>query len=152
MGLSRLSTRCWRISLLAVGLVSAVVMTTGSTEAWASFTKSTTAASATYSTGTLAAPTSLRCTSVVSASVDLAWTAPTGVTTPSLLRYDVKRKPSGGSFTTISTSQTATTLHDVPGLLGTFVYVVNASYRNWTSPDSATETVTFAAITSLCSP
>ena len=151
MGLSRPSTRTGRISLLTAGVISALLVSGGSPDAWANFKKTTTAVSATYATGTLTAPTSLHCTSVVSTGVNLAWTAPTGVTTPSLLRYNVKRKPNGGAFTTISTSQSATTISDSPGL-GTFIYVVNASYRNWTGPDSATETVTFAVVLSLCNP
>ena len=135
---------------VAVALFALAAVSGAPTEAWANFKKTTTTASATYSSGTLAAPTSLHCTSIIGLGVDLAWTAPTGVTTPSLLRYTVKRKQGAGAYSNRGTNLTTTTFHDT-GVLGSFDYVVSASYQSWTGPNSGIDTVTFAAITSLCS-
>lgn len=136
-------------ALLTVAAFVLTAVNGASTAAWASFNTSSATVSATYATGTLTAPTSLHCTSVGLASVTLAWTAPTGVTTPSLLRYTVKRRQGTNAFAAIATGLTAVTYTD-PGVLGTFDYVVSASYQNWTGPNSSTDTVTFAVV-SVCS-
>lgn len=150
----RRTDRAVRLALTAAVTLAAITLaTTGAGVAGASFTSAPTPPVLTLSSATLAAPSSLLCANVVGSSVTLAWTAPTGVTTPSLLRYTVSRRVSGvGSYVDLNaTPQAGTTYQDVPGVFGKFDYVVRTSYWSWTSANTLPDTVTFALLLSFCS-
>ena len=120
--------------LAVVAAVSLVVALVGSAPiTLARFTSSATP-TASFSTGSLAAPTSLA-SSVSAGVVTLTWT-PTVTTTAT--GYDVLRSATSGSgYSVVSsvTPRTAATANNSPGT-GTWYYVLQASYQSWRSTNS----------------
>lgn len=109
-------------------------------------------ATRTDATGSLAAPTNVRCTLNLPTTTLMAWDAPSGVTTPSLLRYTVKRATDGSSsYTTLVSNQTGTSYTTTDPGNGQFDYIVIASYNNWTSPSSVILNMRWRATGATCS-
>lgn len=121
-------------------------------EAYAGFTQSG-SASNTVATGSLSAPTGLGCDTISLLSITLSWTAPSGVSTPSTLRYTVKRKQGtsvGTAYVAVQSGlATATYTGLAPGT-GKYSYVVSASYNGWVSADSISEVANFKVSGSSC--
>ncbi len=133
-------------------LISLVALHPG--EALASFKRGAGVTGQINATGALAAPTNLECSAISGSSVSLVWDGVSGMPSPSLLRYTVKRKTgtsASTAYTTVATNLTGTSYTEAaPGVLQSFSYVVSASYRNWTSANSPSEVARFFLISNTC--
>jgi hypothetical protein len=97
-----------------------------------------------FATDTLDPPSGLTAT-VTGTTVDLDWTA-----SPDLYvtGYEVRRSTTSGSgYTTVGTPS-GTTFSDTGLAVGTYFYVVRATYANWTSADSNEVSATVGGSTS----
>ena len=147
-----MNTSAWRRSIAAAALASAVVA--GSIQAAFATFSNTTARSATYSTGVLAAPAGVgagrgACTILTSSTVVVTWTQ-----TPSVFAdgYEVFRSTTNGSgYTSIGsvTGRATTTFSDTTVAFSTtYYYIVRATRNSWRSPNSTQGSVTTPTI--LC--
>jgi len=133
------------VSLICVGL-GALVLTVAGT-AYASFSTSVSQSNS-VSSGQLVAPTGLAaahgtCTTLVSDSVNLSWTATTSTIADG---YEIFRgTASGGPYSSIGTvsGRTTTTYTDSGRpFITTYYYVVQAKRNNWRSANSAQASIT----------
>lgn len=140
-----------RVAVIVVS--SALTLGALSPFAYATFKRTIAVSGQTNASGSLAAPTNLECSGISGSSVTLTWDAVSGVSTPSLLRYTVKRKTgtsSSTAYTNVATNLTTTSYTEAAAGIGSYSYVVSASYRNWTGPNSTSEVARFFIISNTC--
>lgn len=140
-----------RVAVIFVG--TALAIGAVSPFAYATFKRNVVVAGQSNATGTLAAPTNLECGAISGSSVTLTWDAVSGVSTPSLIRYTVKRKTgtsASTAYTNVATNLTTNSYTEAAAGIGSYSYVVSASYRNWTGPNSTSEVARFFIISNTC--
>lgn len=130
-----ISPRSRRVRLVAAAAAASLAIVTGGSLAFAVFSNTKSVGSNTFTTSTMAAPTGLAAAGGATKIV-LTWTA---TTTSYATGYNVLRgTASGGPYTQIAqvTPRTATTYTDSPAA-GTYYYVLQAYFQNWTSANSS---------------
>lgn len=131
-----------RVAALAA-LVSLVVIATAAPVSLARLGSSKTS-TASFTTGSLAAPTSLTASANSSGVVTLGWTA---TSSTKATGYDVLRSTTSGSgYTVVATvtPRTAVSTTNSPGN-GTFYYVLQSAFQNWRSASSNEASVTIGS-------
>ncbi|HLI56047.1 MAG TPA: hypothetical protein VKY26_03335 [Actinomycetota bacterium] len=134
-------------AVLATVLATALAVLGPESPAAATFQPPAVTAAATMSSATLAAPTGLSGSCpALSSSVVLTWTATTSTFASGYAVFRSTTSGSGyGQIGTVSGRTTTTYTDTGPGgilSLGTYYYVVQAKFANWTSPNSTQASVT----------
>jgi len=142
-----MSIRAWARSTAAAAL-SGLAIVSSVERASASLSSTAGPASATYSTGTLAAPTGAAaargaCTILTSSTVVVTWTQTTSTFADG---YEILRSTTNGSgYASIGTvaGRTTTTFNDsTVAFVTTYYYVVRSKRNSWRSPNSNQASVT----------
>lgn len=125
------------------GLAGAFALVVTATPATATWSSGPSSASASYTTGTLVAPTSpaaVHSCVLVAHRVTVSWTASTS---PSVGGYSVQRRIGAAAFVTVGSVGSGSTSYQDNAVVGstTYTYRVRATYQAWTA-DSTTVNVT----------